>query len=113
MATLLSTDELTELPDAARRRLSAPSKFGIGVAALFGFIAILIVGAQFLAPAHNHADGIWLELPPPPVGVSRPAPKFSLVEPRSLGGHKIADPALVEDSPFGPLPVVAQDGRTP
>jgi hypothetical protein len=40
-------------------------------------------------------------------------PPLSLIEPRSPGGQLAADPALVEETPFGPLPVVAADGRSP
>jgi polysaccharide deacetylase 2 family uncharacterized protein YibQ len=32
---------------------------------------------------------------------------------REIGGHLVADPALMEDSPVGPLPRIARDGRTP
>src|SRR6185503_16354364 len=31
----------------------------------------------------------------------------------SLAGHLVSDPALIEDSALGPLPVVARDGRMP
>jgi len=40
-----------------------------------------------------------------------PAPSF--LNTRALSGNLIADPALIEDSPDGPLPVIARDGRTP
>ncbi len=32
---------------------------------------------------------------------------------RESGGNLIADPSLIEDSPQGPLPKIARDGRTP
>lgn len=43
-------------------------------------------------------------------GPARPA---SLVKTRVVSGYLVADPALIENSPEGPLPAVASDGRTP
>jgi len=86
----------------------------MGLAALFGLIAAALLGSEFLGPAPDREAGISLELEPAWATTSQPpAAPFSLVEARSPGGHLVADPALVEDSPFGPLPVVAPDGRTP
>ena len=96
------------------KRLSALLKFGMGFAVLVALIATVLMGSAFLGPAPHRETGITLKLEPARIAESsQPAPRFSLVEPRSPGGHLVADPALVEDSPFGPLPVIAADGRAP
>ena len=99
-------------PSASRRRPLLT--FGVGVTVLAGLVASLLIGAEFLGPAHGHSAGIILALEPAAlVEPQRSAPEFSLIEPRSPGGQLAADPALMEDSPFGPLPIVATDGRSP
>ena len=88
--------------------------FGIGVAVLAGLVGSVAVGSEVLGPAGAHSTSITLALEPAaPTETHRPAPQFSLIEPRSPGGQLAADPGLVEDSPFGPLPIVAADGRSP
>ena len=87
--------------------------FGVGVAVLVGLIGSVVIGFEFLGPAHRSA-GITLALEPAALAEAQhSSPQFSLIEPRSPGGQLAADPALVEDSPFGPLPIVAADGRSP
>jgi polysaccharide deacetylase 2 family uncharacterized protein YibQ len=103
----------SEGADISPGRRSALLKFGMGVAVLFGLIATVLIGSEFLAPAADRAAGISLAIEPALAEPPQPAPRFSLVEPRSPGGHLAADPALVEDSPFGPLPVIGADGRAP
>jgi uncharacterized protein len=94
------------------KRRSALLKFGMGLGVMAGLIATVLLASQFLEPAPRHETGISLKLEPAKIAEShQPAPHFSLVEPRSPGGHLVADPALVEDSSFGPLPVIAADGR--
>ena len=100
-------------PFAPYRRRSPLLTFGMGLAVLSGLIASVLVGSEFLGISPDRASGISLPLEPALVETPRPAPHFSLVEPRSRSGHLVADPALVEDSPFGPLPVIAPDGRAP
>jgi uncharacterized protein len=96
------------------KRRSAWLTFGVGLGVLGGLTASVLLGSQFFAPAPHREAGISLKLAPATIAdSSQPAPHFSLVEPRSPGGHLVADPALVEDSPFGPLPVIAADGRMP
>jgi polysaccharide deacetylase 2 family uncharacterized protein YibQ len=87
----------------------------LGTAAQLALIASVLLGSQFLLPpADDVSEGISLSLEAPPiVETLQPARQFALVEPRSLGGQLIADPALVEDSQFGPLPIIAADGRAP
>jgi polysaccharide deacetylase 2 family uncharacterized protein YibQ len=88
--------------------------FGIGVGVLATLVGSLLVGSGFLAAEHGRTAGITIALAAPAVVESEhPAQQFSLIEPRSPGGQLVADPALVEDSPFGPLPVIASDGRSP
>lgn len=96
------------------KRRSALLKFGMGFAVLVALIATVLLGSSFLGAAPHHEAVITLKLEPPRVvESSQPAPRFSPVEARSLGGHLVADPALVEDTPLGPLPVIAADGRAP
>jgi len=101
-----------ELSPASRKRRSPLLTFGIGLTVLVGLVAIVLLGSEFLAWAADRDAGIWLKLEPGLAAAPHPAPHFSLVESRSPGGHLAADPALVEDSAFGPLPVIAADGRS-
>ena len=96
-----------------RRRRSPLLKFSLGVAVLSILIGSVLIASQFFEPASKRPAGTSLALEPALVETPLPAPQFSLVEPRSRGGHLISDPALVEDSAFGPLPIIAADGRTP
>jgi polysaccharide deacetylase 2 family uncharacterized protein YibQ len=104
-----------ELETTAPRHRSPLVTFGMGVAVLFGLIALVLVGSQFLVEPNDRERGISMVLAPPPVArpALPPAPALSVPAPKSLGGHLVADPALVEDSPFGPLPMIAPDGRAP
>lgn len=117
MAPADTTEGAENSPEGApsppsRRRRSAFLTFGIGLTVELALCSSVVFGSQFLAkPVHGDA-GITIEIAPAAIAQSHPAPHFSLVEPRSPGGHLAADPALVEDSPFGPLPVIAPDGRS-
>jgi uncharacterized protein len=101
--------------EPSERRRSPLLTFIIGSAVQLGLVTSVLMGSQFLPPAsHDAEEGISLALEvPPAIETAQPARQFALVEPRSLGGHLIADPALVEDSQFGPLPVISADGRAP
>src|SRR5215510_4761563 len=101
--------------EPSKRRRSPLLTFILGTAVQLGLIASVLLGSQFFPPpSHESMRGISLPLEAPRVlETPQPARQFALVEPRSLGGHLVADPALVEDSQFGPLPVVAADGRAP
>jgi len=118
---MAATDKSAETtPEAepsspVRRRRSPLLTFGIGVVVLVGLTASVLIGSEFLGPSGDERSaGISIPVDPAPFAdTSRVAPQFSLIEPRSPGGHLVADPALVEDSPFGPLPVIAAGGRTP
>src|SRR5690242_18067767 len=106
-----TSNSAEDSPGSFRRPLMT---FGIGVAVLGGLVGVLLIGSSFLAPDHGRAAGVTIALAPPAAAESEHvAQKFSLTEPRAPGGQLTADPALVEDSPFGPLPVIAADGRSP
>lgn len=97
----------------SRRRRSAFLTFGVGLTVELVLCTSVVFGSQFLASPAHHDVGISIKIEPAAtVAQSHPVPHFSLVEPRSPGGHLVADPALVEDSPLGPLPVIAPDGRS-
>jgi len=86
------------------------------VVAIIALSATVVVEAKLVAPDPHRQTAISLPLEPASLTRTAASPSahtFALVEPRSPGGHLVADPALVEDSQFGPLPVIAADGRTP
>lgn len=100
-------------PLPARNRIRAALlTFGVGVVVELAVVASLVIGAQFLGPVRDSNPATSLALEPPKIALP-PAPRAFLPEPRSLGGYLVADPALLEDSPNGPLPVVAADRRAP
>jgi polysaccharide deacetylase 2 family uncharacterized protein YibQ len=101
----------TDVPSPSFRRPLLT--FGIGVAVLAGLLGSAVLASEFLGAAHDRLAGITIALEPVPAVTQGPSPQFSLIGPRSPGGQLAADPALVEDSPFGPLPIVAADGRSP
>ena len=109
------TSEGPETSPEAGSRLRRPLLiFAVGAAVLFALSGSVIAGSQFLALPHKRPPGVSLAIAPAPLrDTASQGPQFSVIEPRSPGGQLAADPALVEDSPFGPLPIIAADGRSP
>ena len=105
-------------PPQTRKRRSPVVTFAIGATVELVVCAAVVSGAQLLAAPVHPDTGFSLKLEPhrvadTPHHTAAAAPHFSVVEVRSPGGNLVADPALVEDSPLGPLPVIAPDGRAP
>jgi polysaccharide deacetylase 2 family uncharacterized protein YibQ len=81
--------------------------------AYFTFIALLAALIVVVTLAGNPSDGepvVTLNLTPramPPQVVTAPA------VPRLVNGNLVADPALIEKTSAGPLPIIAADGRKP
>ena len=48
-----------------------------------------------------------------PAATTPPVPVVTIAKPQFAGSAIIADPALIENSPLGPLPRIADDGRKP
>ena len=91
---------------------------GLATAATFCALAASALAITVLGKAHR-ADVI-IELaapvlprtaPPPPVAASPVV--ASINKPVYAGRALVADPALIENSPAGPLPRIADDGRKP
>src|SRR5215470_5801762 len=100
-----------EQPSARR---SPFMKLAVRLGVFIGLISAVLCGSQFLLPPHQHrVFEISIALAPASAQASQVALQLSGAAPRSRGGHLIVDPALIEDSPLGPLPVVAPDGRAP
>ena len=87
--------------------------------AFAGVIALLGVSSAALTLFGSARDGepsIFLQLSANGHAASaegQGAQPVSFVNVRSVNGHLVADPALIEDAPEGPLPKVAEDGKTP
>ena len=86
----------------------------IAYAATFVLLAAAATAVNF---AGNPQDGspvisIWLR-PFPSAGEAEAMKLGAFHDTREIGGNLVADPALIEDSPQGPLPRIASDGRTP
>jgi len=82
-----------------------------------GFFVLLAAGAAAIEIAGNPDAGspvVSVGLRPFPSAGEAAAMKLGAFrDTREMGGNLIADPALIEDSPQGPLPKIARDGRTP
>src|SRR5882672_10930491 len=96
-----------------RNWLRRPPPLAIGFVALFASVAATILSVNFFGSASRGDPGSWLEITLPSRAASARSNPVSFVNARSLAGHLVADPALIEDSPLGPLPVQGADRRTP
>jgi polysaccharide deacetylase 2 family uncharacterized protein YibQ len=92
---------------------------GLATAAFFCFLAASALAITVLGKAHR--PQAILELPTlivsKPVAevdhAAAPPPAAPIDKPAYAGKALVADPALIENSPIGPLPRIADDGRKP
>jgi polysaccharide deacetylase 2 family uncharacterized protein YibQ len=100
----------------AGRALAFASSFTVCLLAA-GALAVTVMG-------RSHGPSIILDLPqvpqPRPAGAAVPTPVSNdnavtgpVTKPIFAGKALLADPALVENTPQGPLPRIADDGRKP
>ena len=92
-------------------------------AGVFCGLAATTLGITVLGPVHRPGIVMDLSAPPQPRQIATPslaaAPAAQAVPPVAIGkavfaGRAlVADPALIENSPQGPLPRIADDGRKP
>jgi polysaccharide deacetylase 2 family uncharacterized protein YibQ len=78
---------------------------GVGLLAIIATVAFL--GSPGAGEPH-----VTLTLDPQRMEIRRPALALGQAV-RTVGGNLVSDLALVEDSPDGPLPKIAEDGRRP
>ena len=96
-------------------RVFATGFFGLSAALGAGFVALTYFGSPsdgnpvvtIALPPFAAAPAVSEEPPSPP-----PAP-LPFVNTRMVEGKLVADPALIEDSPEGPLPIIGKDGKAP
>lgn len=103
------------------------SKAGRALAFGYSFTACLLAAGVLTITLLGHPGGpatARLELDEAPIAKAKSAiPQSSAAEPQSIAGSihgpvfagraLVADPALIENSKFGPLPRIADDGRKP
>src|SRR6185312_13826581 len=98
---------------------SGPARaLGLATAATFCALAASALTITVMGKAHRAE--VFIALSEPPVPRSAPPPPVaaapvaaSIDKPLYAGHALIADPALIENSPAGPLPRIADDGRKP
>src|SRR5580693_8288526 len=102
-------------PTASR----AARALGLASASVLCFLAAAALGITVLGKIQR--PEIEMDLAPPPPHHAAPAraiaapevPPAAIDKPIFAGRALIADPALIENTPQGPLPRIADDGRTP
>lgn len=110
-----SSDGAAEASPLSSKRnwLRRPPPLAIGFFVLFASVAGTIIAVNFFGSPSHSDPGTWLELAPLARAASDKTNPVSFLNARSLAGHLVTDPALIEDSPVGPLPVQAANGRMP
>ena len=102
-------------PNASR----AARALGLASASALCFLAASALGITVLGKVHR--PEIVMELAPPPapkvvsthVAAAPTPPPVAVDKPIFAGRALVADPALIENTSQGPLPRIADDGRTP
>jgi polysaccharide deacetylase 2 family uncharacterized protein YibQ len=121
--------------DAGARR--GPQPLALAYLAFFALLIVSATAVTFLGDPHAGDPIVRMDLPQPPsnpghlaTSASRPPQQTALPAPADqtltapalpqkvtqqvfAGRALIADPALVENTPTGPLPRIADDGTTP
>jgi len=114
-----------------------PHPLALSYLALFAALIVLAAGVSFLGDPHAGDPVVMVALPGPsqphsaqqtapsaPTQQARPpaaatqllptdSPPQKITQQVYAGGALVADPALVENTPVGPLPRIADDGTTP
>jgi polysaccharide deacetylase 2 family uncharacterized protein YibQ len=95
---------------ASRRARAIVIAYSAAMIALGGFVATLDV----VGNPHDGGSAVSLAITAfPGTREAVAAHEGPFGNSREIGGHLIADPALIEDAAQGPLPRIAPDGRTP
>jgi len=81
-----------------------------------GVFAVLIAGAgalHFLGDAADGSPSVTIRMGPFPTEAQAVAKRAANIfrDVREVQGNIVADPSLIQDSPQGPLPKIAADGR--
>jgi uncharacterized protein len=84
------------------------------VIAVLGVFALLVAAIALFGSAKDGNPQVTLPLPPfartaVPLGPAKPPAGAA----RLINGNLVFDPALSEDTPQGPLPIIGADGRKP
>ena len=112
LAPALGLPQTAPLKARLRRLLMRP--LPLAYAGFFTALAALATTVNFVGDARDGSPQILLPLRSFPSAGEAAAMKLGAFhDTREVSGHLIADPALIEDSPQGPLPKIARDGRTP
>jgi polysaccharide deacetylase 2 family uncharacterized protein YibQ len=100
--------------DGERAGLSDMAALIVGGVALMSFLSVGAGAITYFGSAADGGPTVSLKLTAFARGALQgEGPPPSFVDTRALSGNLIADPALLEDAPEGPLPVTARDGRAP
>jgi len=107
-------------PSGDAERLNAPERpvftraLVIAYAASFGLLLLGAGALNFLGDAADGSPSVTIRMLPFPTEAEAATMRVANVfrDVREVQGHLVADPALIEDSPQGPLPKIAPDGRT-
>jgi polysaccharide deacetylase 2 family uncharacterized protein YibQ len=95
---------------------SLTSKAGRALGFACAFTICLLAAAVLIVTLLGRSRGpaITLELPVPKIAApSPPQNTLAVTKPIYAGAALLADPALIENTPAGPLPRIAEDGRKP
>src|SRR5450432_1968350 len=99
------------LETRARHLLTRP--LPLAYAGFFAALAVLATTVNFAGDARDGSPMVSIGLRSFPSAGEAAAMKLGAFhDTREISGNLIADPALIEDSPQGPLPKIARDGRT-
>jgi polysaccharide deacetylase 2 family uncharacterized protein YibQ len=107
-----------EIADDAER-MKAPTRgvfaraLVIAYAASFGLLGASAGALNFLGDPADGSPSVTIRMLPFPTEAQAATMRVANVlrDVREVQGHLVADPALIEDSPQGPLPKIAADGR--
>ena len=107
-----SSDD-AERSNAPRRRIFTRALVN-AYAASFALLAIGAVALNFLGDPADASPSVTVRMLPFPTEAEAATMRVRNVfrDVREVQGNLVADPALVEDSPQGPLPKIGPDGRT-